>query len=71
MVVSFAELGPENDSLSRPRSNCTSKLQTHPLVRQGAPHQETGNCQTENKDLVIGSRWEPDTKTHWPTDHRS
>jgi hypothetical protein len=25
----------------------TSKLQTHPVVREGAAHQETRNCQTE------------------------
>jgi hypothetical protein len=37
----------------------TSKLQTHPLVREGALHQETHNCQTEKKDLVMGSRQEP------------
>jgi hypothetical protein len=30
--------------------------------REGAPHQETRNCQSENKNLVMGSRWEPDTK---------
>jgi hypothetical protein len=43
-------------ALARPRSNCTSKLQTHPLVREGAQHQETHNCQTEKKNLVISSR---------------
>jgi hypothetical protein len=41
----------------------TSKLQTQPLVRDGAPHQETRNRQRENKNLVMGSIWEPDTKT--------
>jgi hypothetical protein len=34
-------------------------------------NQETHNCQTEKKDLVMGSRQEPDTKIHWPTDRRS
>jgi hypothetical protein len=62
---------PRVTALARSRSNCTSKLQTHPLVREGAPHQETRNHKTENKDLVMGSRWEPDTKTDWPTDRRS
>jgi hypothetical protein len=32
-----------------PASNCTSKLQTHPLVREGASDQENSNCQTGNK----------------------
>jgi hypothetical protein len=35
----------------------------HPLVREGASHQETRNRQTENKNLVMGYRWWPDTKT--------
>jgi hypothetical protein len=41
-------------ALARPSSN--SKLQTRHFVREGAPHQETRNCQTENK---IWS-WAPD-----------
>jgi hypothetical protein len=48
-------------------SNCCGKarkqLQTHPLVREGAPQQETRICQRENKNVVIGSRWEINTKT--------
>jgi hypothetical protein len=44
-------------ALARPRNNCTSKLQTHPLVREGAPHQETRNFQTENRNVVqMGAR---------------
>jgi hypothetical protein len=43
-------------ALARPRSNGTSKLQTHPLVREGASHEETRNRQTEKK---IWS-WAPD-----------
>jgi hypothetical protein len=54
---------PRVTALARPRSNCTSKLQTYPLVREDAPHQETRNRQRENKNLAMGSRWEPDTKT--------
>jgi hypothetical protein len=65
------DLDPRVTALARPRSNCTTKLQTHPLVREGALHQETHNCQIEKKNLVMGSRREPDNKTHWPTDRRS
>jgi hypothetical protein len=36
-----------------------------------AQHREIQNCQTEMKNPVISSRWEPDTMTHWPTDRRS
>jgi hypothetical protein len=56
------DLDPTVTALVRPRSNCTTKLQTYPLVREGAPHQETRNFQTETKTLVMGSRWEPDTR---------
>jgi hypothetical protein len=50
---------PRVTALARPRSNCTSKLQTRPLVREGATHQETRNRQTENKSghgLQMGAR---------------
>jgi hypothetical protein len=46
-------------ALARPISN----LQTHPLVREDAPNKETHICQTENKNVVMRSRWEPDNKT--------
>jgi hypothetical protein len=32
--------------LARHGNNCTNKLQTNPLVREGTPHQETRKCQT-------------------------
>jgi hypothetical protein len=32
------DFDPRMTALARPRSNCTSKLQTHPLVREGATH---------------------------------
>jgi hypothetical protein len=48
---------------ARHKSNCTSKLQTHALVREGSQRQENLSCQTENKNLVLGSRWETNTKT--------
>jgi hypothetical protein len=50
---------PRESVLTRPKSN--SKLQIRPLIREGAPHKETCNFQTENKD----------TKTDWPTSCRS
>jgi hypothetical protein len=67
MVLSSERLGAESDCFG----NCTSKLQTNPLVREGAQHQEIRNRWTENKNLAMESRWEPDTKIEWPTDRRS
>jgi hypothetical protein len=61
MVVSSAGLGPESDCSGKARSNCTSKLQTHPLVREGVQHQETRSFQTEKKfghEFQIGARHE-------------
>jgi hypothetical protein len=71
MAVSSAGLGPKSDCSGKAQKQLYSKLQTHPLVRESAPHQEPRNCQTENKNLVMVSRWEPDTKTDWPTHRRS
>jgi hypothetical protein len=58
-------------ALARPRSNCTYKLQTRALVREGVQNQEAQNCQTEKKNLVISSRWGPETQTQWATDRPS
>jgi hypothetical protein len=58
-------------ALARPKSNSRSKLQTHTLIREGAPYQENHNCQTKNKNFIMCSRGEPDTKTDWPPDHQS
>jgi hypothetical protein len=41
------DLNPRVTVLARSRNNFTSKLQTRLLVREGAPHQETSNCQSE------------------------
>jgi hypothetical protein len=68
MVVSSAGLRPESDCTGKAQKQLYSKLQTHPLVREGAPYQETRNRQRDKRNLVMGSRWDPDTKTDWPTD---
>jgi hypothetical protein len=70
MAVSSAGLGPESDCSGKAQ-NCASTLQIHPLVREGATHQETRNCQYRKKNLVMSSRWEPATKIECPTDRRS
>jgi hypothetical protein len=49
------------------------KLQTRPLVREGALYAETRTCQTK-ENLRSGhgpQRAGPDTKNYWPTDRRS
>jgi hypothetical protein len=56
MIWFVRDLGSRLAALARTRSNCTSKLQTQPLVREGARHQETHNCQTEK---TVWS-WVPD-----------
>jgi hypothetical protein len=42
-VFSSEGLGPESDCSGK--AQCTSKLQTRPLVREGAPQQDTHICQ--------------------------
>jgi hypothetical protein len=36
--------------LARLRSNCTSQLQIHPFISEGAPYQETHNFQTVKEE---------------------
>jgi hypothetical protein len=57
------DLDPRVTALARPRSNCMSKLQTHLLVREDALHHETRKYHTENKNLVMCSRFESDRGT--------
>jgi hypothetical protein len=45
------------------------KRQIRPLVREGAPCQQTLNCQRIN--LVLSPKWVLHTKTDWLTDRRS
>jgi hypothetical protein len=49
-------------ALARTSSNC--KWQTRPLIREGAPRQQTLSCLTDT-NLVLGPRWVLDTKTDW------
>jgi hypothetical protein len=52
MVTSPAELGPKNDYAGEAQQDC--KRQSCPLVRAGAPHQQTLNYLTVKKsDLVF------------------
>jgi hypothetical protein len=37
------DFDPRVTALARSKSNCTSKLPTNPIVRGGAPYQETRN----------------------------
>jgi hypothetical protein len=61
---------PTVTAVARPRSNCTSKLRTHPLVREGALIKKLAGVRQKENNLVIGSGWEPDTKIDWLTDRR-
>jgi hypothetical protein len=54
MVASSAGLVPESDCPGNAQKQIT---ETNPPVWEGAPQQETRNCETENGIL------EPDTKT--------
>jgi hypothetical protein len=53
-------------------AKCTSLLQTRPLVREGATQRDDRKYPTLiHTNLVVGLRWEPDSKRNWPTDRRS
>jgi hypothetical protein len=59
------DFDPGVTALARPRSR-TSKVQTNLLIREGAPYQDTRNRHRDKRNLVMGSRWDPDMKTDWP-----
>jgi hypothetical protein len=63
MAVSSAGLRPEIDCSGKAQKQLYSKLQTRPIVREGAAYQETCNRQRDKRNLVMSPRWEPDTKT--------
>jgi hypothetical protein len=71
MVVSSAELGPDSDCSGKAHKQMYKQITDHPLVREGDPHQETRNLQKEKENLVMDTKWEPDTKTNLPNDRRS
>jgi hypothetical protein len=50
--------------LTKTGINC--KLQSCPLVREGAPHQQTCNCLTIIQIWLWLPRWVPDTMTELP-----
>jgi hypothetical protein len=54
--------------LARPGSNCKSKLQTYPLIREGAPYQEIRSFQTGNKIWSLAPDGSPiPRQTGWLT----
>jgi hypothetical protein len=65
-------MGPRKAALARSSNKC--KLQTRPLVREGAQHQQIRDClkiiQKRKEEFVTGPRWMSETKTGWPTDGR-
>jgi hypothetical protein len=46
-----------------------NKLQTHPLVREDGPQQET-EILRQKTHIVMSSKRGQDTKIGWPTDRR-
>jgi hypothetical protein len=72
MAVSSAGLRPKSDCSGKTQKQLYSKLQTRPLVREGATKEQIRNLSKRNfkekEKLVAGPRWVPDTKTDWPTD---
>jgi hypothetical protein len=69
-------MGIQSQMTARLSRICTDKLQTSPLVREGARHQKKPLISEDNflgeiEKLVAGSRWWPDTSIDWPTDRQS
>jgi hypothetical protein len=65
------DLDPGVTELARSRSNCTSTLKTYLLIREDTPQWKNCKCPAVIKIWSWAPRWVPDTKTDWPTNHRS
>jgi hypothetical protein len=60
MAVSSVGLRPKSDCSGKAQKQLYSKLQTNPLVREGAPHQETSNRQTSGVSIDRNDPNDPD-----------
>jgi hypothetical protein len=73
--MSSAGLRLKSDCSGKAQKQMYSKLQTRPLVREGAKNNKPATVRKKNfkekEKLVAGPRWVPDTKADWPTDCRS
>jgi hypothetical protein len=76
MASSSVELGPECDSAAKAQQHMYEQI-TDPssphrgrLILKKRKHRKIISVKEEGK-LVAGSRLWPDTRTDWPTDHRS
>jgi hypothetical protein len=63
------ESDPKITALARTRRIC--KRLTRPLVRESAPHQQTRNCLTVIKKMIVSPRWVLYSEIDWTTDRRS
>jgi hypothetical protein len=65
--MSSAGLRPKSDCSGKAQKQLYSKLQTRPLVREGATKLQKTQLPEENVKekvkLVAGPRWAPNTKT--------
>jgi hypothetical protein len=69
MVVSPAGLGTEKSYAGETSSNC--KLETSPLFREDDPMLTNPQHSHNNKSVVMGPRWAPNTEADRPTDRGS
>jgi hypothetical protein len=66
--IGTIKYGLESRGTALARSSSNSKLQTRPLVREGATNPELSKEKFKEKEkLIVGPRWVPDIKTDWPT----
>jgi hypothetical protein len=65
-AVSSAGLRPKSDCSGKAQKQLYSKLQTRPLVREGATKLQPRNCLKKiqgESNLVAGPLWAPDCRT--------
>jgi hypothetical protein len=65
MVVSSAGFRPKSDCSGKAQKQLYSKLQTRPLVRDGAPHQEAPTLRQKKKSQREGYHKEDQDGDVW------
>jgi hypothetical protein len=71
MVVSSAGFGPELDCSGKAQKQLYEQITDTSSHQRGRPTSRIPHLSERKKSLVMGFRWEIDTKIDWPTDRRS
>jgi hypothetical protein len=71
MAMSSAGLQPKSDCSGKAQKQLYEIITDSSSRQRGRHTSRNPQFSVQKKNLIMGSRWEPDTKTDWPNDRRS